>query len=210
MSLFFAVLGCAFLIPVALVFSKLSGSDDADRIVFLALGSGFLIPAIGFLLFGITRFRRQKVFFDQQPWTGIRITQDRKLVSVYFNYWKMIPIELDLQQMIQVSRQSNKGQRFLLFQMNTKPKTIAVPIHHANAADVDALLRAITSDTRSPITFGEAKPVQQKLPTFLTEDRLRVAETFIRMAEEKLTIVIPRKVYVVNEEEVTIAPLLKA
>lgn len=204
MSVFFALIGCACLIPVVLTFAKLPGSDDADRIVFLTIGGGFLIPAVGFLLFGIIRFRRHRAFFNQQQWTGIRITQDRKLVVAYFNYWKVIPIELDLQQMIQVSRQSNKGQRFLLFQMNTKPKIVAIPIHHVNAADVDALLLAITSDTRSPIAFGEPKQTQPKLPAFLTEERLRVAETFMRMAEEKVSIRIPRKVFVVNEDEVTI------
>lgn len=204
-SVFFMLFGLAFLVPSIIVFMKALDSSGADKTVFTALGIAGLLPGLGFLLFGWMRYSRNAAFYREQPWTGIRSTIEGTLICHYFNHWQIKKVEVNMLHVVKISQQSNKGQRFLLFEMKTSPRFVAMPLQYTDPNEVIGFEIPVFSDNRSPIQMDSpvttATPV---LPAFLTEERLRIAETFIRCTEEKLAVTIQRTVFVVNPEEITI------
>lgn len=134
-SLFFMLFGLVFLVPSIIVLMKALDSSGADKTVFTALGVAGLLPGLGFLLFDWIRCSRNAVFYRKQPWTGIRSTIEGTLVYHYFNHWTIKKVEVDLLHIVKIPQQSYKGQRFLLFEMKTSPRFVAMPLQYADPSD---------------------------------------------------------------------------
>jgi len=164
--------------------------DAADTIVFLSLGIVFILLGLPFLIYAILYFKRNKRFYDNQPWTGIEI-EDRQLKLVHFNNWKLKQQTINVDLIEKIVQDSNKGQRFIRCVLkNSKPPFI-IPTQCLTLEETQQLVAQLSyAITHAPLSFAEqfqapTPEIISKSESTLSAFHLQQVESLMRIIEKR-------------------------
>jgi hypothetical protein len=125
-------------------FIKLNGAEDGDVAVFIALGSVLSIIGASLFFFSWMYFKTNYNFYKNPQWVGVAI-EGNNFKCVYFDNWKYREIEFDLSSLQKIGINSNKGQRFMSFEMANGKRWI-IPTGRFNQQDIDTIINCINAN----------------------------------------------------------------
>lgn len=179
--------------------------DAADTIVFLSLGIVFILLGIPFLIYAILYFKRNKRFYDNQPWTGIEI-EGRQLRLVYFNNWKLKQQTINVDLIEKIVQDSTKGQRFIRCVLKNRKPPFIIPTQRLTLEETQQLVAQLSyAITHAPLSFAEqyqapTPVIISKSESTLSAFHLQQVEALMRIIEARYGFQFRRTQFTIDEK----------